>query len=59
MVSGVCPIVNGNEQLAGWTWNGTRRGWGPICLAGLYLILRLLTYPSLVYLARKRSTTVV
>ncbi len=58
MVSGVCPIVNGNEQLDRLDFERYPT-WGPICLAGLYLILRLLTYPSLVYLARKRSTTVV
>jgi hypothetical protein len=57
MVSGVCPIVNGNEQLDRLAFERYPTWVGPICLAGLYLILRLLTYLSLVYLARKRSAT--
>ncbi len=58
MVSGVCPIVNGNEQLDRLDFERYPTTWvGPICLAGLYLILRLLPYLSLVYLARKRSAT--
>lgn len=56
-VDGVCPIVNGSEEIDRLDFDKYPIWVGPICLIGIYFILRLLAYFALVLLAKKKSGT--